>query len=105
MLYSGSKDQSIKVWDLDKFECKMTLNAHTGEVTSLICWDKFLLSGSSDCTIKVWYKTVEDTLEVAYSHNTLLEKMKSVYTNVEGLPPDRIVESNCFSRAWYFGHG
>ncbi|XP_058740393.1 zinc finger CCCH domain-containing protein 62-like [Vicia villosa] len=88
MLYSGSKDQSIKVWDLDKFECKMTLNAHTGEVTSLICWDKFLLSGSSDCTIK-----------------TLLEKMKSVYTNVEGLPPDRIVESNCFSRAWYFGHG
>ncbi|XP_058735039.1 zinc finger CCCH domain-containing protein 48-like [Vicia villosa] len=69
MLYSGSKDQSIKVWDLDTFECKMTLNAHTDEVTSLICWDNFLLSGSSDCTIKVWYKTVEDTLEVAYSHN------------------------------------
>ncbi|XP_058760405.1 zinc finger CCCH domain-containing protein 48-like [Vicia villosa] len=69
MLYSGSKDQSIKVWDLHKFECKMTLNAHTGEVTSLICWDKFLLSGSSNCTIKVWYKTAEDPLEVAYSHN------------------------------------
>ncbi|KAL5062086.1 hypothetical protein RYX36_023823 [Vicia faba] len=69
MLYSGSKDQSIKVWDLDTFECKMTLNAHADEVTSLLCWDNFLLSGSSDCTIKVWYKTMEDTLEVAYSHN------------------------------------
>ncbi|KAL5056027.1 hypothetical protein RYX36_036709, partial [Vicia faba] len=69
MLYSGSKDQSIKVWDLDTFECKMTLNAHTDEVTSLICWDNFLLSGSSDSTIKVWYKTVQETLEVAYSHN------------------------------------
>lgn len=59
----------IQVWDLDTFECKMTLNAHTGEVRSLICWDNFLLSGSSDCTIKVWYKTVKETLEVAYSHN------------------------------------
>ncbi|XP_058759771.1 zinc finger CCCH domain-containing protein 48-like [Vicia villosa] len=69
MLYSGSKDQSIKVWDLDTFECKMTLNAHADEVTSLLCWDNFLLSGSSDRTIKVWYKTMEETLEVAYSHD------------------------------------
>ncbi|KAI5421534.1 hypothetical protein KIW84_045092 [Lathyrus oleraceus] len=68
MLYSGSKDQSIKVWDLDTFECKMTLNAHTNEVTSLLCWDNFLLSGSLDCTIKVWYKTEAENLEVAYSH-------------------------------------
>lgn len=58
----------IQVWDLDTFECKMTLNAHTDEVTSLLCWDNFLLSGSSDCTIKVWYKTEAETLEVAYSH-------------------------------------
>ncbi|CAK8539209.1 unnamed protein product [Lathyrus sativus] len=68
ILFSGSKDQSIKVWDLDTFECKMTLNAHTDEVTSLLCWDNFLLSGSLDCTVKVWYKTEAETLEVAYSH-------------------------------------
>lgn len=46
----------------------MTLNAHTDEVTSLLCWDNFLLSGSLDCTIKVWYKTEAENLEVAYSH-------------------------------------
>lgn len=69
MLYSGSRDQTIKVWDLDTFECTMTLNAHTDAVTSLICWDKFLLSGSSDCTIKVWFQNKAGTLEVAYSHN------------------------------------
>ncbi|CAK8560911.1 unnamed protein product [Lathyrus sativus] len=68
MLFSGSKDQSIKVWDLDTFECKMTLNAHTDGVTSLLCWDNFLLTGSSDCTIKVWYKTEAETMEVVYSH-------------------------------------
>ncbi|KEH18982.1 putative transcription factor C3H family [Medicago truncatula] len=68
-LYSGSKDQTIKLWDLDTFECTTTLNAHTDAVTSLICWDRYLLSGSSDFTIKVWYKNEEGALEVAYSHN------------------------------------
>ncbi|WJX92793.1 hypothetical protein P8452_74385 [Trifolium repens] len=68
-LYSGSEDQSIKVWDLNTFECKMTLNAHIDTVTSLICWKSFLLSGSSDCTIKAWFQTEEGNLEVIHSHN------------------------------------
>ena len=59
----------IQLWDLDTFECTMTLNAHTDAVTSLICWDRYLLSGSSDCTIKIWYKNEEGALEVAYLHN------------------------------------
>ncbi|KAG5105656.1 hypothetical protein JHK82_042626 [Glycine max] len=29
MLYSGSMDQSIKVWDMDTLQCTMTLNDHT----------------------------------------------------------------------------
>ncbi|MED6214887.1 hypothetical protein PIB30_107772, partial [Stylosanthes scabra] len=36
MLYSGSMDHSIKVWDLDTLECTMTLNGHTNTVTSLM---------------------------------------------------------------------
>ncbi|KAL1322739.1 hypothetical protein AAHE18_14G218200 [Arachis hypogaea] len=57
MLYSGSMDHSIKVWDLDTLQCTITLNGHTDVVTSLICWDNYLLSGSS-----------EETLEVTYTH-------------------------------------
>ncbi|KAK7292576.1 hypothetical protein RJT34_15427 [Clitoria ternatea] len=68
MLYSGSMDQSIKVWDLDTLECKMTLKEHTDVVTSLICWDDYLLSSSFDCTIKVWVATQEGTLKVTYTH-------------------------------------
>ncbi|TKY56448.1 Zinc finger CCCH domain-containing protein 48 [Spatholobus suberectus] len=69
MLYSGSMDQSIKVWDMDTLQCKMTLNEHTDVVTSLICWDQFLLSSSSDCTIKVWAAAEVGTLKVTYTHN------------------------------------
>ncbi|XP_057762700.1 zinc finger CCCH domain-containing protein 48-like [Arachis stenosperma] len=68
MLYSGSMDHSIKVWDLDTLQCTMTLNGHTDVVTSLICWDNYLLSSSSDCTVNVWVCTEEGTLKVAYTH-------------------------------------
>ncbi|KAK7285349.1 hypothetical protein RJT34_20118 [Clitoria ternatea] len=68
MLYSGSMDQSIKVWDLETLECKMTLKEHTDVVTSLICWDDYLLSSSFGFTIKVWVATEEGTLKVTYTH-------------------------------------
>ncbi|XP_061350604.1 zinc finger CCCH domain-containing protein 48-like [Gastrolobium bilobum] len=68
MLYSGSRDHSIMVWDLDTLVCKMTLNGHTDVVRSLICWDNYLLSSSYDCTIKVWGASEEGTLKVTYTH-------------------------------------
>ncbi|KAL2340759.1 hypothetical protein Fmac_008699 [Flemingia macrophylla] len=55
------------VWDMDTLECKMTLNGHTDVVTSLICWDNYLLSSSIDCTIKVWAAVEGDTLNAIYT--------------------------------------
>ncbi|MED6204279.1 hypothetical protein PIB30_007750 [Stylosanthes scabra] len=46
----------------------MTPNGHTDTITSLICWEDYLLSSSSDCTINVWVCTEEETLKVAYTH-------------------------------------
>ncbi|XP_016182964.1 zinc finger CCCH domain-containing protein 48 [Arachis ipaensis] len=68
MLYSGSMDHSIKVWDLNTLQCTMTLNGHTDVVTSLLCWEDYLLSSSYDCTVNVWVCTEEGTLKVAYTH-------------------------------------
>ncbi|KDO50119.1 hypothetical protein CISIN_1g011711mg [Citrus sinensis] len=68
-LYSGSMDNTIRVWDLDTLEAVMTLNGHTDAPMSLLCWDQYLLSCSLDNTIKVWIMTEEGNLEVAYTHN------------------------------------
>ncbi|KAL3536889.1 hypothetical protein ACH5RR_000255 [Cinchona calisaya] len=65
-LYSGSKDDTIRVWDIKTFECLQILNGHTNFVTSLICWDSYLLSGSLDKTLKVWAATESGCLQVIY---------------------------------------
>ena len=58
----------LQVWDMDTLQCTMTLNDHTDAVTSLICWDQYLLSSSSDRTIKVWACIEAGSLEVIYTH-------------------------------------
>ncbi|KAL3517081.1 hypothetical protein ACH5RR_023983 [Cinchona calisaya] len=65
-LYSGSKDENIRVWDLKTLQCLHILKGHTNSVTSVLCWDKYLLSGSLDNTLKVWAASEFGDLEVVY---------------------------------------
>ncbi|KAL8062573.1 hypothetical protein ABFX02_02G156500 [Erythranthe guttata] len=65
-LYSGSKDSTIKVWDTYNLQCLHTLSGHTKDVTSLVCWDSYLISASLDKTLKVWSATESGTIKVDY---------------------------------------
>lgn len=47
----------------------MTLDGHADSVTSLICWDHYLLSGSLDRTIKVWAMREGGNMEVIHTQN------------------------------------
>ncbi|XP_018678590.2 zinc finger CCCH domain-containing protein 17-like [Musa acuminata AAA Group] len=68
-LYSGSVDETIRVWDLETLECIHTLEGHTSTITSVLCWNDYLLSCSLDCTIKVWAATNTGSMELIYTHN------------------------------------
>lgn len=71
-LYSGSMDNSIRIWNLENMECLQIMKDHTDVVMSVLCWDQFLLSCSLDGTIKVWNNSTESgsgNLEVIYTHN------------------------------------
>ncbi|KAJ8552725.1 hypothetical protein K7X08_020118 [Anisodus acutangulus] len=67
-LYSGSMDNSIRVWNLETLLCLQILTDHTSVVMSVLCWDQFLLSCSLDKTIKVWAANESGNLEVTYTH-------------------------------------
>ncbi|GAB2271645.1 hypothetical protein Dimus_006475 [Dionaea muscipula] len=68
-LYSGSMDGTIRVWDLQTFECTHTLNGHDNVVMSLLWCDQFLLSCSLDKKLKVWAATEGGDLDVIYTHS------------------------------------
>jgi E3 ubiquitin-protein ligase TRAF7 len=56
LLFSGSSDNTIKVWDTGiGFKCIKTLSGHDGIVLALRQFgDKYLYSGSADQSIKKW---------------------------------------------------
>ncbi|XP_024993188.1 zinc finger CCCH domain-containing protein 48-like isoform X2 [Cynara cardunculus var. scolymus] len=68
-LFSGSADQTIRVWDAESLECVHVLNGHTDDVTTVLCWDHYLLSGSLDKKIKVWAATGSGNIEEVYEHD------------------------------------
>ncbi|XVF58489.1 hypothetical protein PTKIN_Ptkin07bG0070100 [Pterospermum kingtungense] len=67
-LFSGSVDQTIRMWDIDTLHCIQTLNGHADAVMSLVHWNGHLFSCSLDCTIKVWFATEGQNWEVIHTH-------------------------------------
>lgn len=53
---SGAANGSIKVFDLNEGKLAKSLNGHQVNITSLMCHEfgEFLVSGSADCSMKVW---------------------------------------------------
>ena len=55
-LASGSRDKTIKIWDVSTGVCLVTLTGHDNWVRSL-SWHpggKYLLSASDDKSLRVW---------------------------------------------------
>jgi WD40 repeat protein len=52
---TGSADKTLKVWDLRMFgECLNMLEGHTNFVSCLSLVGNVLVSGSDDCSVRLW---------------------------------------------------
>uniref|UniRef100_A0A3Q3DYC5 Si:ch211-154o6.3 n=1 Tax=Hippocampus comes TaxID=109280 RepID=A0A3Q3DYC5_HIPCM len=88
LVISGSRDTTIKVWHVPTATEHKNLGGHTGGVTSLsappaeyckkLAWslslpddERFILSGSADCNVKIWALSVGQCVKSIYTFNAV----------------------------------
>ena len=63
-LYSGSDDNSIKIWDLTSFTCKRTYDCKAGVNTVVLHLNQAeLLSGDNNGKLKIWDLEADSCVE------------------------------------------
>ncbi|XP_045592673.1 WD repeat-containing protein 86-like [Procambarus clarkii] len=62
---TGSKDMTIKKWDMASTLCEFTFQGHTGRVNRLICTGEFIFSTSHDKTARAWLFDTRDVHDPA----------------------------------------
>ncbi|KAJ3127178.1 Glutathione S-transferase zeta-1 [Nowakowskiella sp. JEL0407] len=65
---SGSRDRTVKFWDLETKQCLRTLEGHSGSVLCLQYDSRYIVTGSSDSTIIIWNYTTGEKLKVLTGH-------------------------------------
>ncbi|KAM9352795.1 uncharacterized protein ABDE67_005158 isoform 1-T1 [Symphorus nematophorus] len=88
MVVSGSRDTTVKVWHVPTATENKNLGGHTGGVTCLsapppeyckrLAWslslsdkERFILSGSADCYVKIWALNVGQCIKSIYTFNAV----------------------------------
>ena len=74
ILFSCSKDMTIKIWDLETLKCINTLyNQHNSMIYGIILCGNDLISCSNDCSINI-YSTGEDNNDINNDSNNYDEE-------------------------------
>ncbi|KAK9695871.1 hypothetical protein K7432_012761 [Basidiobolus ranarum] len=67
-IVSGSRDHTIKIWDIHSGCCISTFRGHTASVLCLQYDDEIIVSGSSDSSVIVWDVTSGEIIRVLTGH-------------------------------------
>lgn len=78
MLVSGSKDGTLKVWDIQEGVCVKTLEGHKSAVVSVDISpnSRFVVSGSWDKTLRLWELETGQCVYTMEGHNHWVEHVR-----------------------------
>ena len=81
-LGSASDDAHIKIWDMNKFTCAITLAGHTSFVVCIVQFsqisEEYLISGSKDKTIKIWNFVKGSCLQTLRGHDGAINSITNL---------------------------
>lgn len=87
-IITGSRDRTIRIWDLKQYQCTDSLEGHQGSVLCLQYNDEVIISGSSDHTVIVWdmrTKRIRGRLHVKYNTQYVSVYKKLMDINIRGI--------------------
>ena len=94
LVASGSADRKIMVWAPNKGNHVspaahiQTLHKHEGTVTALLALDTRFLSGSTDCTVRLWAPQQRGALlHPSFAQVRVLQTMPAWVTSIVSCPP------------------
>ena len=68
-MVSGSRDATLRVWDIETGECEHVLVGHVAAVRCVQYNGKLVVSGAYDYMVKVWNPDREECLHTLQGHN------------------------------------
>lgn len=80
LLFSGSSDMTIKVWDtgLSNYKCISTLSRHSGIVLAVCVCSNKLFSASQDCNIISWDLANLELIQIIPAHESAVCTLAAV---------------------------
>lgn len=90
-IVSGSRDHTVKVWDMHTGACIRTLWQHTASVLCLQYDHRFIISGSSDKTIKQWDINTGELIRSLTGHTESVLNLRFDENYVVSCSKDRTV--------------
>jgi platelet-activating factor acetylhydrolase IB subunit alpha len=100
-LASGSRDKSIKIWDVSTGLCVLTLTGHDNWVRGLVfhTGGKYLLSAADDKTLRVWDLRHRRCLKTLEAHQHFCTSL-GAYQNILIFIPTCLFSR--FIDSWFF---
>jgi WD40 repeat protein len=92
---SGSRDDTIKIWDIQSGRCLRTYRGHTGSILCLQYDDSIIVSGSSDGNVIVWNLETGEIINTLEGHTDSVLNIRFNETYIISCSKDRTIKIWC----------